>query len=56
MPWTQKQHNLFQAAAHNPDFANKVGIPQDKAAQMAKEGVKKSTKLANALKQYKSKI
>lgn len=40
MPWTQKQHNLFEAAAHNPAFAQKVGIPPQKASQMASEGIK----------------
>ena len=40
MPWTQKQHNLFQAAAHNPAFAKRVGIPQGTAKKMASEGVK----------------
>lgn len=43
MPWTEKQHKLFQTAAHNPQLAQKVGIPQQKAAQMASEGVKKET-------------
>lgn len=41
MPYTQKQHRLFQAAAHNPEIAKKVGIPQSKAKEMAAEGVKK---------------
>jgi len=50
MPWTQKQHNLFQAAAHDPSIAKRVSIPQDKAKQMASEGVKKDPKkLAMAL-------
>lgn len=41
MPWTEKQHRLFQAAAHNPKVAQRVGIPQDQAKKMASEGVKK---------------
>jgi hypothetical protein len=41
MPWTAKQHRLFEAAAHNPAVAKRVGIPQAKAAEMAHEGVKK---------------
>ena len=51
MPWTGKQHRLFEAAAHSPAVASRVGIPQGKAAQMAGEGVKKVAKgkvLANA--------
>lgn len=50
MPWTPKQHRLFEAAAHNPAIAQKVGIPQDKAQQMASEGVKKKTQIAVLLK------
>jgi hypothetical protein len=50
VPWTQKQHNLFEAAAHNPAVAKRIGIPQGKAAQMASEGVKDpKKKLAAAL-------
>jgi hypothetical protein len=50
MPWTAKQHKLFEAAAHSPEVAKRVGIPQDKAAMMASEGVKKDPKkLAAAL-------
>lgn len=50
MPWSPAQHRLFQAAAHNPSVAKRVGIPQDKAKQMASEGVKKDPKkLAMAL-------
>lgn len=47
MPWTPAQHRLFEAAAHNPAVAKKVGIPEKKAAQMASEGVKK--KIAHRL-------
>ena len=39
MPWTAKQHRLFQAAAHNPKIAADTGIPQAKARKMAAEGV-----------------
>ena len=50
MPWTAKQHRLFQAAAHDPSIAKRVGIPQEKAKMMASEGVKKDPKkLALAL-------
>jgi hypothetical protein len=44
MPWTPKQHKLFQAAAHNPKIAAKVGIPQTTAKKMASEGVKATPK------------
>ena len=50
MPWTAKQHRLFEAAAHSPSVAKRVGIPQEKAKMMASEGVKKDPKkLAAAL-------
>jgi hypothetical protein len=50
MPYTPSQHRLFQAAAHDASIAKRVGIPQDKAAMMASEGVKKDPKkLAAAL-------
>ena len=40
MPYTASQHKLFQAAAHNPQIAAKHGMSQQKAAEMASEGVK----------------
>lgn len=40
MPWTMKQHRLFEAAAHNKGVAKRVGIPQGKAEHMAGEGIK----------------
>jgi hypothetical protein len=43
MPWTPKQHNLFQAAAHNPAIAKSSGIAQADAARMAAEGIKSSS-------------
>jgi len=50
MPYNLKQHKLFEAAAHNPKVAKKVGIPQETAAKMAHEGVKKDPKkMAKAL-------
>lgn len=50
MPWSPAQHRLFEAASHDASVAKRVGIPQDKAKQMASEGVKKDPKkLANAL-------
>jgi hypothetical protein len=51
MPWSSAQHRLFEAAAHDPSVAKRVGIPQEKASQMASEGVKTDPKkLAKALK------
>lgn len=41
MPWTKKQNKLFEAAAHNPAIAKKVGIPVEKAKKMAAEGINK---------------
>jgi hypothetical protein len=43
MPWSNKQHKLFEAAAHNPAVAKRVGIPQGQAQKMASEGVKRET-------------
>ena len=43
MPWTPAQIRLFQAAAHNPAIAASHGMTQDKARQMASEGVRKVT-------------
>ena len=42
MPYTEKQHRLFQAAAHNKAIAKKHGMSQAKAKKMAAEGVKKT--------------
>ena len=44
MPYTAKQHRLFEAAAHDPKVAKKTGIKQKDAKKMAHEGVKKSEK------------
>jgi hypothetical protein len=50
MPYNLQQHKLFEAAAHNPKVAKRVGIPVATAAKMASEGVKKDPhKLAQAL-------
>jgi hypothetical protein len=40
MPYTAKQHRLFEAAAHDPAVASRVGIPVGTAQTMASEGVK----------------
>ena len=42
MPWTAKQHRLFEAVAHNPKVAQKVGIPVSDAKRMAAEGVRQA--------------
>jgi len=44
MPWSPKQHRLFEAAAHDPSIAKRVGIPQGKAREMASEGIKTASK------------
>lgn len=54
MPWTAKQHRLFEAAAHNPSIARAHGMSQGKAASMAREGVKgRGRHLARALRRAK---
>jgi hypothetical protein len=50
MPWNPAQHRLFEAAAHNPEIAARKGIPQQQAAKMASEGVKKGAVMASALR------
>jgi len=51
MPWSPAQHRLFEAAKHDPSVAKRVGIPQEKAAQMASEGIKdKPKKMAKLLR------
>ena len=50
MPYTAKQNRLFQAAAHDPAVAKRVGISVADAKRMASEGVKnKPQQLAAAL-------
>ena len=41
MPYTAKQHALFEAAAHNPKVAKAHHMSQADAKRMASEGVKK---------------
>jgi len=41
MPYTAKQHALFEAAAHNKSVAKAHGMSQADAKRMAGEGVKK---------------
>lgn len=40
MPWTQKQHNLFELIAHNRKPNNGAKIPVKTAQRMAKEPIK----------------
>lgn len=54
MPYNLQQHRLFEMAAHNPQAAQRVGIPQATAQKMASEGIKdKPQKLAHALRNMK---
>lgn len=50
MPWNPAQHRLFEAAAHNPQIAQRVGIPQGQAQKMASEGTKRGALLAQHLR------
>ncbi len=47
MPYTSKQHKLFESAAHSKSIAKQFGIKQSQAKQMAAEGVKSSAKAKN---------
>lgn len=51
MPWSVAQNALFRAAEHNPAIAKSHGMTQQKAGQMAHEGIKSDakSKLAAAL-------
>lgn len=40
MPYNLQQHKLFEAAAHNPEVAERKDIPQATASKLAHEGVK----------------
>lgn len=44
MPYTEKQKRLFQAAAHNPDIAQKHQMTKRQARRLAHEGMKHSVK------------
>lgn len=50
MPYTAKQHKLFEAAAHNPKVAKAHGMSQAEASKMASEGVKKKVPWHSMLK------
>jgi hypothetical protein len=55
MPYTPKQHRLFEAAAHNSTIAKQFGIPMKKAKEMASEGVKTSDRAKKEVKKIKRK-
>jgi hypothetical protein len=44
MPLSSKQKRLMQAAAHNPAFAAKVGIPSGTAAKLLRHRGGKAVK------------
>jgi hypothetical protein len=44
---------MFEAAAHNPSFAAKVGIPTKTAKKMAKEGATRKPLKSKPLKGVK---
>jgi len=44
MPYTEKQHRLFAAAANDPKIAKKYGMSMAEAKRMMKEGVKRKSK------------
>ncbi len=39
-----QQHRLMEAAAHNPEFARKVGVPVNVAKEFVKADEKKDDK------------
>ena len=41
---SKKQHNLMAAAAHNKEFADRVGVPQEVAREFIEEDKKKEGK------------
>lgn len=47
MPWSMKQHRLFEVAARDSGVASRVGIEPAKAAEMASEGVKAGGAIAS---------
>jgi hypothetical protein len=54
MPWSPKQHRLFEWAGRNPAAAQAAGynIPPPTALKMAGEGIKApAARVANALTQ-----
>lgn len=44
---SEAQHRLMQAAAHNPEFAEKVGVPVDVAKEFVEADKKAETDKAN---------
>lgn len=56
MPWTEKQHRLFEAIKHGwtPPPGSKIHISREDASRMADEGVKVAAQ-KKALRKMKSK-
>lgn len=55
MPWSSKQHRLFEGVAHG-SIKPKAGLTKEKAAELASEGVKKDTTTEKRIKKlYKDK-
>jgi len=44
MPWSPKQHRLFCQAAGDKKLAKRLGMSQEKARKMCREGVKDALK------------
>ena len=54
MPYTLKQHKLFNAAAHSKKISADAGIPMTTAKRMASEGIKNKPAMAPAPKHHKT--
>jgi len=52
MPYTEKQHRLFEGIAHGSIKPTK-GLSKDKAAELASEGIKKNPKKSKHSRLYK---
>jgi hypothetical protein len=52
MPWSPKQHRLFEGIAHGSIPPSK-GLSRAKASEMASEGIKKSTRMKSLVKRKK---
>lgn len=44
MPWSQKQHNYFEALAHGMKSKNKNAPSKEEAERLAAEGIKDKSK------------
>ena len=52
---SKSQRNFMAAAAHNPAFAKKVGIPESVAKEFNEADVKKGSRADKISKMYKKK-